>query len=94
MDKITVAEIKEELNFFPFEGRNFMTQDIESYYKLKNNFYIELSSGKGIFSPMLFGVTVYKKGINQDILDELNKCFQTREEAEKYIIKLEKKRGK
>lgn len=68
-----------------FKGRNFMTPDVIRYGEINEHAVYELSSGTGIFSADLFGVTV--KGTGDDF--GLSKCFETREEAEVYIKELQ-----
>ena len=67
-----------------FHGHNFMTPTKLSYTKV-GDYEAELSRGKGIWSPRLYGVTVAKDG---EKIDELCDCFQERKEAEAYITSL------
>jgi len=67
-----------------FDGQNFMTPNILSY-TMSGDYEAELSSGKGIWSPKLYGVTVAKAGKK---MNDLCTCFQDRKKAEEYIASL------
>ena len=67
-----------------FHGHNFMTPAKLAYIRI-GDYEAELSSGKGIWSPRLYGVTVAKDGKK---IDELCDCFQGRKEANEYILSL------
>lgn len=78
--------------FYKRLGSNFVTPNVISYTESKH-YYIELSTGD-IFGCTLYGVTVR----NEDKKDpyELSKCFNSLEDAKKYIheIVMDDKRGK
>ena len=79
---------------------NFMTPTIEDYIR-KGNLIIEISRGKGLFTPRIYGVTVLKVTEIEAFLQEdgnyyevekteLNSGgFSTRFEADQYIETLE-----
>jgi len=75
-----------------FKGhRNFMTPDIEAYYRLPE-YFVELSSGDAVFPESrekmrMYGVTVLSRHPLKH-LHELCKSFDSRSEAEAYISKL------
>jgi hypothetical protein len=81
------------------EHPNIMTPEITNlfYNKLNKEVIIELSRGKGIDTPILYGVSIFKyikeeKTFKKTGLKDLSKCFSTHEEAYSYaqeLIKIE-----
>ncbi len=67
-------------------NKNVMTPIVLEFGEIKNKKLIyELSKGKGIFSPEMFGVTILKEDGDKTTLSN---CFQTKEEAYKFIEEL------
>ncbi len=64
-----------------FKGSNFVTPNILGEY-ICGDYQVELSKGKGIFSPNLFGVTVALGDVKQD---DLSTCFREIDEATEYM---------
>ena len=65
---------------------NFMTPD-RIRFGSSGEYIFELSSGRGISTPFLYGVTLlYRTGSKPD--HDNNRCFNTRGEAEEYIDSL------
>ena len=62
-----------------FEGKNFMTPKVLSYYKLRKG-YAELSQGEGMKREPIFGVTV-----SPDPERAISKLCFSRDEALRYI---------
>jgi len=63
------------------KSRNLMTPKVLDFIEIKNG-VCELSEGRGIFTPKLYGVTVI---VNRKKTDALSDCFTTIEEALNYI---------
>ena len=63
---------------------NFMTPNVLEYFG-NEKLAIELSQGRGIFTPDLFGVTVIENGQKGS---DKSECFTERSEAANYIDKL------
>jgi hypothetical protein len=64
-----------------FPGRNFMTPDIESYFKLAKG-YAELARGVGMYNEPIFGVTVRPDDLGDG---KRSKMFHSRKAAMDYI---------
>lgn len=62
-----------------FEGVNFMTPNIEGYYRLRAG-YAELSSGTGMKDEPIYGVTV-----RPDPAPRRSKMFHSKTDAINYI---------
>jgi len=69
-----------------FRGKNFMTPDVLSYYKLRVG-YAELSEGTGINRQPIFGVTV-RPDTWEDGKQARSKMFQSKTAAMDYIESL------
>lgn len=87
-----------EIFYKVFEGKNnFMTPVVEKYHikenKSKTHYLaIELSSGEFISKP-LYGITclLYCKESKQVFrISDMSNSFSTKDEAEKYIVKIQK----
>ena len=70
-----------------FKGRNFMTPDYIGFYET-GDYVIELSSGSGFSSNMLYGVTVKNK-IGHDNVESLSACFPEIHQAREVITLIE-----
>ena len=76
-----------------YKGKpNFMTPTILEYFAINNDkLLVELSSGKGIFSDKIYGVTVLEKTEEGYSASELTiGGFYSLEEAKNYITSLSK----
>lgn len=92
---LTAREIFRKV--YPNGGKNFMTPNILSVGKINKMVAYELSSGRGIFTDTIYGVTVV--GVNPKNnkpmkFHNLSKAFDTRKKAELYINRLKKRMGK
>lgn len=72
--------IREIRKLFP--GKNIMTPDVLSYYKLRKG-YAELSYGTGMRHQPIYGVTV-----KPDPDHAISKLCQSKDEAIGYIVSL------
>ena len=74
-------------------SKNFMTPNIISYGKISSDIAYELSSGRGIFSDMMYGVSVARKNPDGSYkkMYDLSKSFGSLDEAKKYIDSLKKR---
>ncbi len=85
MTALTAREIfKQQYN----GKKNFMTNQIIKRGKMCRNIAYELSSGRGIFTPTLYGVTMVmldeSTGKTEPLFDDSH-SFQTLGEAQAYI---------
>lgn len=62
----------------PFQGRNFITSNIVSRFKMKNRLQVELSWGYGMDKDVLYGVTVAGTA-------DLSECFNDVESVKTYV---------
>ena len=73
-------------------SKNFMTPNVISYGKIGKDVAYELSSGSGIFTPMLYGVSVVKENPygGYEKLTNISQSFTSLQEAKAYIEKLKR----
>lgn len=64
------------------KGRNFMTPSLVRYGK-RGRMIFEVSKGKGIWSPMLYGLTIIE--LPNIKRHDLSTCFNDMAELEAYI---------
>jgi len=64
-------------------SKNVMTPHIMGFLR-RGDYVIELSRGKGIFTPFMYGVTVVNLLTKKQGYD-LSACFDTEQEARDYI---------
>jgi len=75
-------------------SKNMMTSSVISYGKIGKNMAYELSWGRGIFSPDLYGVTIASvRGGTAKREDGLSTCFNKKKDAMDYIKELKRKYG-
>lgn len=85
-----------------FKSKNFMTPDVVSYGKVGARLYrprgegeyYELSRGRGLSNEQIFGVTVIRSEDNVLSDTDLNKMFNSKDEARGYINELKGRFGK
>ena len=68
-----------------FPGENFITPDVIGYDRTAKGTVYELSKGQGIFTPMLYGVTIHAE---HNPTGAWSACFDTLEEAKAFIKEL------
>ena len=76
------------------KGKNIMTPDISEYGYARGRALIwELSTGRGIFSDRIWGVTVIGRDEagkpNRDAGKDLSKCCHSLREAREHIVSLD-----
>jgi hypothetical protein len=73
-------------------SKNFMTPNLISYGKISSDVAYELSSGRGLFNSMLYGVSFAKINIDgtYEKVYDLSKSFESLDEAKRYIEKLKR----
>jgi hypothetical protein len=69
-----------------FNGnKNIMTPDIIGYYVIGNH-YVEVSTGRGITTDVVYGITVLN--LDGSKCEELNKCVFSKEEIIEHCSKI------
>ena len=68
-----------------FLGENFLTPNLIGYDRTQKGTVYELSEGRGIFTPMLYGVTIHEE---HNPTNAKSRSFDALEKAKAFIKEL------